>query len=87
MWLLKIATSKVVKDYLSSILQDMLEEGQKYLPIALAAVRAAAARTDLDAKAKFEMATRTLKESFPDISTSLLNSIIENAYRLVQKQG
>jgi hypothetical protein len=87
MWLLKLATSEVVMKYIKSVFQDMLDEGKEYLPIALAAVRTAAGRTDLDAKGKFELATRLLKESFPDISSSLMNSIIENAYRMFQKDG
>jgi hypothetical protein len=60
--------------------------GQKYLPVAIEAVKTAAARDDLDATGKFDLAAQLIKESFPDISHALLNSIIENVYGMLKKE-
>jgi hypothetical protein len=85
LWFISLVTSEAVKKLIMSILQDMLDEGQKYLPVAIEAVKTAAARTDLDASGKFDLACQLIKESFPDIPNSLLNSIIENVYGMLKK--
>jgi hypothetical protein len=85
LWLISLVTSETVKKLIMSILQDMLDEGQKYLPIAIEAVKTAAARTDLDSGGKFDLACQLIKESFPDIPAALLNSIVENVYGMLKK--
>jgi hypothetical protein len=69
-----------------SVLKDLLDEGEKYLPVAIEAVKTAGARTDLDATGKFDLAAQLIKESFPDIPHALLNSIIENVYGMLKKE-
>lgn len=86
LWFIGLVTSETVKKIVMSVLQDMLDIGKEYLPVAIEAVKTAALREDLDAAGKFNLAAELIKASFPDIPNALLNSIIENVYGMLKKE-
>ena len=64
-----------------SLIDDLKDEGGKMLSIAVANIKSAAARSDLDNTQKFSLVFDAIQEQFPNAASSLINTVIEAAYR------
>lgn len=77
----KIMANPAATMVIISLIDDLKDEGGKMIGVALANIKSVAGRDDLDNAAKFNMVFESVKEQFPNAATSLLNTIIEAAYR------
>ena len=75
-----ILGSAVLSAIVTGLIDDLKEEGAEYVSVALAAIREAAA-LDVEAAEKFAMVRERLIAQFPKASASLLDTVIQTAYR------
>lgn len=64
-----------------SLIDDLKDEGGKMVGVAIANIKSVAGRDDLDNAAKFAVVFNAIKDQFPDAATSLINTVVEAAYR------
>ena len=64
-----------------SLIDDLKDEGGKLVGVAIANIKSVAGRDDLDNAAKFDVVFNAIKDQFPDAATSLVNTVVEAAYR------
>ena len=64
-----------------SLIDDLKDEGGKMLGVVVSNIQAVAARDDLNSQEKFIYVFEATKQQFPNAATSLINTVIEAAYR------
>ena len=75
-----ILGNPVLAVIVTGLIEDLKEEGAEYVSVALAAIREAAA-LDVEPAEKFAMVRERLIAQFPKASASLLDTVIQTAYR------
>lgn len=77
----RIMSNPVASVIILSLIEDLQDEGGKMLSVAIANIKSVASRDDIDNAQKFTVVFEAVKEQFPDSAGSLINTVIEAAYR------
>ena len=79
-----ILGSAVLSAIVTGLIDDLKEEGAEYVSMALGAIREAAT-LDVEPEEKFARVRERLIAQFPKESASLLDTVIQTAYRAYSK--
>lgn len=83
LWLIGIFSNETVKLIIQRILIDLTQDARDLLPVAMEVVKEIMTQ-DLTGEQKFNMAMDRLKKEFPEVSNSVINTVIENVYRVLK---
>lgn len=76
--------SPVLGAIINGLMEDLREEGSEYVSVALGAIREASGM-DVSPTAKFMHVREKLIAQFPKASASLIDTVIQTAYRAYSK--
>ena len=87
-WLLLIVkwfvSSPAVSMMLDRFISDMAHVGADVATAAITSVRDAASMPGLSASERFAAAVASLEQLYPNVEKSLVNTLVESAYRAVK---
>lgn len=77
----KVLGNPVASTIILSLIEDLKAEGTDMLGIAVANIKSVAARDDITNTERFDIVVQALKKQFPNAASSLINTVVESAYR------
>ena len=77
--------SPLAKEIVSTVVQDLKDEGARVLPIAIDAIKSVASDDSLTGRGKFDYVAATIAAQVDDVGASVANSLINVAYRALKE--
>jgi hypothetical protein len=86
MWILSFVTGPVVKQILTTTIQDFLQTAQtKALPAITAAIKEATTRDDMTGEEKLRYVVDSIQLQFPDLARSAIYNLTTGVYRSIME--
>lgn len=79
----KVLGNPVASAIVVSLIDDLKSEGNEMLGIAIANIKAVSVNGNMTNAERFNTVVQALKKQFPNVATSLINTVVESAHRAI----